>query len=143
MDRSIVLTRDIRIPVADLEFQFSRSSGPGGQNVNKVASRVQVIFHVGRATGLTDAQRDVIRQASRSHLEADDTIRFSSQETRSQWKNRELAVEKLINHLQRALKPQKKRRPTRTSSGGREKRLQRKKITSSKKKLRRSPATDE
>jgi ribosome-associated protein len=137
------IARGIHISTADMDFQFSRSGGPGGQNVNKVASRVQVVFHVGRASGLTDDQRKIIRQASTWYHETDDTIRFASQESRSQWKNREQAVRKLVHHLQRLLKPAKKRRPTTASAAGREKRLQTKKKTGETKKLRRSPATQD
>jgi ribosome-associated protein len=139
----IEILPDLHISTADLDVQFSRSGGPGGQNVNKVASRVQILFRIGSARGLTDDQRATLRQKSGWYTDSDDAIHCSSQETRSQWKNRELALRKLVHHLQRLLRPRKKRRPTASTAAGRERRLRTKKRTGEKKKLRRSPAAHE
>src|SRR5512138_2109804 len=83
------------IPYGELEFRFSRSGGPGGQNVNKVESRVELMFHPGRSRVFTAAERDRVLVALGERLEGDGALRVTAEESRSQWENRRRAMEKL------------------------------------------------
>lgn len=132
----IVLENNIIIPDSCLELAFSRSSGPGGQNVNKVSTRVTVIFDLADCETLSEEQKQRIRQAARQFLDKNGRIHVSSQQYRSQWSNRVAALEKLRAILERALKPKKKRKKTRIPPGAIERRLKAKKRRSEVKKLR-------
>jgi ribosome-associated protein len=137
MDRAmIVLENNVAIPDSCLELVFSRSSGPGGQNVNKVSTRVTVIFDLAGCETLSEEQKQRIRQAARQSLDKNGRIHISSQQYRSQWSNRVAALEKLRALLEKALKPKKKRKKTRTPAGAIDRRLEMKKRRSRIKKLR-------
>ncbi|MDH3252634.1 MAG: alternative ribosome rescue aminoacyl-tRNA hydrolase ArfB [Ignavibacteria bacterium] len=143
MANTLVITDDLVISPSALEFRFSRSGGPGGQHVNKVSSRVVVYYDVLHAPELNDEQRLRILHASRSHIGADGKLRFASQRSRSQWKNREFAVSKLVEHLRNVLRPGKKREPTRASHTSKERRLRRKERHARKKVMRRAVTSDD
>ncbi len=132
----IVLENNVAIPDSCLELVFSRSSGPGGQNVNKVSTRVTVIFDLAGCETLSEEQKQRIRQAARQSLDKNGRIHISSQQYRSQWSNRVAALEKLRALLEKALKPKKKRKKTRTPAGAIDRRLEMKKRRSRIKKLR-------
>jgi ribosome-associated protein len=128
---SIRVTRSVSIPRSEIELRFSRSSGPGGQHAQKTESRA--IFDVERSVSLTDAQkRRVIEKAG-------PVLRAVAQDERSQWRNRELATERVVEELREALKVRRKRRPTRPSTAARERRLEQKRRRSQTKRLRRPP----
>lgn len=126
----------IRIPRSELQFRTARSSGPGGQNVNKLETRVELEFDVRNSSGLTEEQKQVLLDRLRSRINARGVLRVVAQESRSQWSNRERATEKFIDLLQKTLRPRKKRVPTKPSSTARERRLKAKKHRSEKKRLR-------
>lgn len=128
-------TQGIHIPALDSEFDFqaSRSSGPGGQNVNKVNSRVELRFDIPNSVLLEEHQKTVLQQKLAPKLTSDGILIVVSQETRSQLENKELAVQKFYALLKQALKPVKKRRPTRPTKASLEKRLERKKQQAEKK----------
>jgi len=131
---SIRVTRSVSLPVDEIQLRFSRSSGPGGQHAQRSETRVEAILDVQASSALTEAQkRRVIARAG-------PTLRSVAQDERSQWRNRELAVERLVETLRAALKVERKRRPTKPTAGARERRLEQKKRRSETKRLRRPPS---
>jgi ribosome-associated protein len=131
---SIRVTRSVSIPRSEIELRFSRSSGPGGQHAQKTETRAEAVFDVERSVGLTDAQkRRVIAKVG-------PVIRAVAQDERSQWRNRELAIERLVEALREALEVRRRRRPTKPTAAGRERRLEQKRRRSETKRLRRPPA---
>jgi ribosome-associated protein len=125
--------------MSEIEFRTSRSSGPGGQNVNKLETRVELLFDVARSSSLNDEQRDLLFSRLKSNIDREGVLRTVSQESRSQWKNKQEAIEKFVQLLRDALKPRKIRRKTTATPLSREKRLMEKKLVSEKKRMRRSP----
>jgi ribosome-associated protein len=130
---SIRVTRSVAIPRSEIELRFSRSSGPGGQHAQKTESRVEAVFDIGSSSALTD------RQKTRVLARAGPVIRAVAQDERSQWRNRELAVERLVEQLRQALRVERKRRPTKPTAASRERRLEDKRRRSEVKRLRRAP----
>jgi ribosome-associated protein len=130
---SIQLTRSVSIPRSDIQFRFSRSSGPGGQHAQKTDTRVEASFDVEASSALSEAQkRRVIAKAG-------PVLRAVAQDERSQWRNRELATERLVEALRQALKVERRRRPTKPTKASRERRLEQKRRRSDTKRLRRPP----
>jgi ribosome-associated protein len=130
---SIRVTRSVSIPRAEIELRFSRSSGPGGQHAQKSDTRVEAVFDVERSVGLTETQkRRVVARAG-------PVLRAVAQDERSQWRNRELATERLVEALREALRVPRPRRATKPTKSSVEKRLERKRRRSNVKRLRRPP----
>jgi ribosome-associated protein len=130
---SIQVTRTVAIPVSEIELRFSRSSGPGGQHAQKTETRVEATFDVEASSGLSEAQKArVLRRAG-------PVIRVVAQDERSQARNRELAVERLVASLREALKVERRRRPTKPTAASRERRLDEKRRRGQVKQLRRPP----
>ncbi len=127
------MTRSVVLPLAEIELRFSRSSGPGGQHANTAETRVEAILDVASTSALTEAQR------RRVLAKAGPTLRAVAQDERSQWRNRELAVERLVDQLRQALAVERRRVATRPSTASRERRLEAKRRRSQSKKLRRPP----
>ncbi|MFK5857012.1 MAG: alternative ribosome rescue aminoacyl-tRNA hydrolase ArfB [Bacteroidota bacterium] len=123
---------------SELKFRTSRSSGPGGQSVNKVNTKVELLFDVWKSAVLTSDQKDVISKKLSNRINVDGILSISSEETRSQFKNKELVVSRFIQLLNEALVPIKKRKATKRSKASVEKRLRNKKYQSDKKKNRRN-----
>ena len=121
------------LPLTEIDFRFSRSSGPGGQHANTSETRVEAVFEVESSSALTDAQK------RRVLAKAGPTLRAVAQDERSQHRNRELATERLTEQLRAALKVERKRVPTRPSKAAKERRLESKKRRGATKKLRRPP----
>jgi ribosome-associated protein len=130
---SIRVTRSVVLPLAEIELQVSRSSGPGGQHAQKAETRVVAVFDVEASGALTEAQRR--RVIARTGT----VLRAVAQDERSQARNRELAVERLVAMLREALRVERKRVPTKPTKAARERRLQQKKRRSETKRLRREP----
>ena len=122
------------LPLAEIELRFSRSSGPGGQHANTTETRVEALFDVGASGALTDVQK------RRVLAKAGPVLRAVAQDERSQWRNRELAVERVADQLRTALKVERKRVPTKPSRAAKERRLDAKRRRGETKKLRRPPA---
>ena len=130
---SIRVTRSVALPPDEIELRTSRSSGPGGQHAQKSETRVEAIFDVEASSALTPAQkRRVIAKAG-------PRLQSVAQDERSQLRNRELAVERLVEKLRVALKVERRRVPTKPSAAARERRLEQKKRRSETKRLRRPP----
>ena len=125
------MTRSVVLPLAELQLRFSRSSGPGGQHAQKSETRVEAVFDVEASNALTDTQKR--RVVSR----AGPVLRAVAQDERSQLRNRELAVERLVEQLRRALKVKRRRVPTKPTEASRRRRLEEKQRRSRTKKLRR------
>jgi ribosome-associated protein len=133
---SIRVTRTVAIPVSDIELRFSRSSGPGGQHAQKTETRVEAVFDVEASSGLTPAQK------ARVTRRAGAVLRAVAQDERSQARNRELAVERLVAALREALRLERPRRPTKPTPQSRERRLREKRRRGETKELRRKPAEE-
>ena len=137
----IPITKDIAIDERELTERFVRASGPGGQNVNKVATAVELRFDVA-ASSLPARVKDRLATLAGSRLTADGVLLIDSREYRTQTQNREAAQARLVALLQHAAREPKKRRPTRPKAGAKEKRLASKKRRSEIKTLRRRDDTD-
>ncbi|HLX31932.1 MAG TPA: alternative ribosome rescue aminoacyl-tRNA hydrolase ArfB [Gaiellaceae bacterium] len=130
---SIRVTRSVLLPLAEVELEYSRSSGPGGQHAQKAETRVVAVFDVAASTALTDIQkRRVIARRG-------PVLRAVAQDERSRMRNRELALERLVDQLREALRVERKRVPTKPSAAARERRLEGKRRRSEVKRLRRPP----
>jgi ribosome-associated protein len=130
---SIRVSRSVSIPRSEIELRFSRSSGPGGQHAQKTESRAEAVFDVEASAALTPTQkRRVIAKVG-------PVVRAVAQDERSQWRNRELAVERVVEALREALKVERRRRPTKPTAAAKERRLEQKRRRSEAKRLRRPP----
>jgi ribosome-associated protein len=133
---SIRVTRTVTLPVSEIELRFSRSSGPGGQHAQKSETRVEAILDVEASSALSPAQKArVVRKAG-------PVLRAIAQDERSQARNRELAVDRLVETLREALRVERRRRPTKPTAASRERRLEQKRRRSETKQLRRPPRAE-
>ena len=130
---SIRVTRSVTLPVAEVEFRTSRSSGPGGQHAQKSETRVEAVLDVEASSALTDVQK------RRVVAKAGPTLRAVAQDERSQLRNKELALDRLVEQLRAALHVERARRPTTPSKAAVERRLEQKKRRGETTKLRRQP----
>jgi ribosome-associated protein len=133
---SIRVTRSVVLPLAEVELQVSRSSGPGGQHAQKSETRVVAVFDVEASNALSPAQkRRVVARAG-------PVLRAMAQDERSQSRNRELAVERLVSALRDALRVERKRVPTKPTAAARQRRLDQKKRRGDVKRSRRPPGQE-
>ena len=133
---SIRVTRSVLLPVSEIEIRVSRSSGPGGQHAQTSETRVEALFDVEASGTLTE------RQKARVVERAGPVLRAVAQDERSQLRNRELAVERLVEKLRHALAVPRRRVATKPTEAARERRLAEKKRRSRLKRLRRRPADE-
>mgnify|MGYP000365601865 CR=1 FL=1 len=127
----------LSIPMDELHFRFARSSGPGGQNVNRTATRVELLFDVQNSSSLSAEQRLLILRRLRRYIDQRGVLHLFSQGTRSQLRNREEVVERLRVLLDKSLQTPRKRLATRPSPASRERRLLNKRRHSLRKAARR------
>ena len=130
---SIRVTRSVLLPLSEIELRVSRSSGPGGQHAQKSETRVEAVFDVEASAALTDTQkRRVVSRAGAA-------LRAVAQDERSQLRNRELAIDRLVEKLRQALAVPRKRVATKRPAAANERRLDGKRRRSKTKALRKRP----
>jgi len=133
---SIRVTRSVLLPVSEIELRVSRSSGPGGQHAQKSSTRVEAVLDVEASTVLSDVQK------RRVTGKAGAVLRAVAQDERSQARNRELAVERLVEKLRQALAVPRRRVATKPTRSARERRLESKRRRARTKQLRRPPGSE-
>jgi ribosome-associated protein len=126
-DSIIFINQQLQIPMAELQFRFSGSSGPGGQHVNKTASKATLMFDVLHSASLTDEQRNLLLAKLQHRLNKEGVLLIQAQDSRSQFRNRDTAVKRFKSILSQTLKKPKKRKKTKPSRTAVEKRLTQKK----------------
>ncbi len=126
----------------EIKYRTSRSGGAGGQNVNKVATKVELLFEVEKSLALTDEQKGIINSKLKNRISTEGLLILQCSETRSQLKNKEIVFNRFIALLKETLKPKKKRKPTKPSKSSVKRRLKSKKIQSDKKQQRRYKGDD-
>ena len=135
MEREAIrVTRSVVLPISEIEIRVSRSSGPGGQHAQKSSTRVEALFDVEASEALTDTQK------KRVVARTGPVLRAVAQDERSQLRNRELAVERLVEKLRAALAVPRTRVPTKRTKAANERRLEGKRRRARTKTLRRPPA---
>jgi ribosome-associated protein len=132
----LVVSNGLVIPAAELIWRFSPSGGPGGQHANTANTRAEVVWELGDSAVVTERQRRVLLQAFGAQ------VAVSADDSRSQARNRELALDRLAERIRAALRPEPKRRPTRPTRGSKERRLQSKRRRAEVKASRRRPRFD-
>jgi ribosome-associated protein len=120
----IEITPDIRIGEHELEFSFDRSSGPGGQNVNKVNTRVTLEFNLRKSLSLSNAQKTRIRKSLGNRVNREGVLRISSSKERTQLANRRAAVNRLVELMHQAVETPKPRTATRPTAASKRKRVE-------------------
>ena len=135
------ITKTLVIPSNEIKWRFSRSSGPGGQNVNKIESRVEIIFNLEDSKVLNDYQKEILKRNLKNKL-VNKSLRLSVQEHRNQLLNRQLALMKFSSIIKNALnKPFKLRKSTKPTKASQKKRVEFKKKRGALKKSRQKEKT--
>jgi ribosome-associated protein len=128
--------------LSELSFKAIRSSGPGGQHVNKTASKVEVTFTISSSEGLTETEKELLNKRLQSKLTSEGIIVLQCSETRSQHRNKKLVIERLLALLKQNLKVKKARKKSKPSKSAIEKRIKTKKQNALKKATRKPPKID-
>lgn len=136
--RSGIKRRHITIPVREVEFRTARAGGPGGQHVNKTETKVEARWNVRTSRAVDRATRERLIVSLGGRLDADGALRAVARRSRSQSANKEEAVARLQTIVEAALKPKKKRRPTKPTVGAKERRIKTKKRRSTIKQMRKT-----
>ena len=136
MANDLPIRPGVAIPLDEIELRTSRSSGPGGQHANVTASRVEAVFDVGASSALSESQKARIQSRLGPRVTA------SAQDTRSQLRNRELALERLAARLSHALEVRRPRQKTRPTAASKRRRVESKKRRGDIKRARRRPEPD-
>jgi ribosome-associated protein len=132
------VTDTLTIPGSELEERFTTSGGPGGQHANRSATRVVLTFDIGRSAALDATQRRRLLESLGSAAPSG-VLSVTSEESRSQWRNRHLARRRLAESLREGLRPPRRRIPTKPTRASRRRRLERKRARGETKRLRRRP----
>ncbi|MEI7803610.1 MAG: alternative ribosome rescue aminoacyl-tRNA hydrolase ArfB [Bacteroidota bacterium] len=127
---------DFKIILSELVIKATRSGGKGGQNVNKVSTRIQLFFDVRNSNGLNDEEKKLIQHKLKNKLSDESVLLIDVQEDRTQLGNKKIALKKLEEMLTNALKKNKKRVKTGVTAAAKRKRIEGKKIAGEKKQLR-------
>jgi ribosome-associated protein len=140
---TLVVNDRVRVPLSEFSFSYARSSGPGGQNVNKVNSKVQMRWRPGESNALPADVSQRFLARNRNRLTEDGDFLITSQRFRDQPRNREDCLERLADLLREASTPPKRRRRTKPTRGSRERRLSDKRQRSDRKRQRQRLSRDE
>jgi ribosome-associated protein len=143
MSTPLVITDKITLPGSDLEWAAVRGSGPGGQNVNKVSSKVELSFDFESTVAISDKARDRLRVLAKNSLDAEGRILVKSEKTRDQLKNLNDARAKLKEMILKSLVEPKTRKPTKPTRTATKKRVEGKKKVAKKKAARRKVSRDD
>jgi ribosome-associated protein len=143
MSSPLIINDKITLPGSDLEWTAVRASGPGGQNVNKVASKIELTFDFEATVALADPAKDRLRELAKNQLDAEGRILVKSEKTRDQGKNLADARDKLKELITKALVVPKARKATKPSKTQKAKRLTTKKKVGAKKAARKKPSRDD
>ncbi len=135
----VQITPQLEIPDQELAFATSRSSGPGGQNVNKVESRVTLLFDLAASASLSDEQKERLRERLRGRISRAGVLRVVAQKHRTQAANREAALARFGELVREALSEEAPRRPTRQPAAAKRRRLEEKRRRGEVKRERRAP----
>jgi ribosome-associated protein len=136
LDKQFMKPKEYKIPEDEIRFEFARSGGPGGQNVNKRDTRVTALWCIGASKIFSDEQKQKIREMWPKRVNKNDELWVDVSEERSQPQNRRIAIERLNNLVNSALIPQKERIPTKPTKSSVEKRIEEKKRVGEKKRMR-------
>ena len=128
--------------ISELNFKAVRSSGSGGQNVNKVATKVELYFDLSQTTQFTEAQKEMIMTSLQGRINSDGILMLSCGESRSQWQNKKRITQRFFDLIEEALKEQKPRVPTKIPKSVKKKRQENKRILSERKAHRKPPEID-
>lgn len=138
----IEITSSLAIPISEILLQFSRSGGPGGQNVNRRETQVELLFDIRNSPSLTEEQRARLLQRLATRVDGEGVLHIVARSQRSQLRNRRDALRRFAQLLQKGLRPSRRRIGTKPSQRSREKRLAQKRRRSEKKKHRQSVPVD-
>lgn len=139
----LVVNDRVSIPLSEFDFEYMRSSGPGGQNVNKTSTKVRLRWSVVDSPSIDGGLRQRIQETYRTRITGEGEFLVTSQRTRDQEANRADCLEKLAEMIRQVAVPPRKRRPTRPTRGSKERRLKNKKQRSRRKEMRRKPGGEE
>lgn len=141
-DDLLPINDQVAIPLTELQFRYARSSGPGGQHVQRTETKVELLFDVASSLGLSEQQKQLVGQRLANRIDSRGVLHLTSQAGRSQSENRQDVIMRFQRLLAAALKPRKKRRPTRPGAAAQQRRLDAKRRRSETKR-RRSPVSPE
>jgi ribosome-associated protein len=139
---ALTVNESVAIPRSELDVRVSRSSGAGGQHVNKTSSRVEIFWNIPASRALSDEERSRLLDKLSSKLTTEGSVRVVASDMRSQSRNRDLAEERLVELVRRALIIPRKRRPTKPTRASKEARLEEKKRQARKKRDRQQKSFD-
>lgn len=128
--------------IKELEYKAIRSSGPGGQHVNKVSSKIVLSFNLGASTVLKEEEKDLLRKAIATRLTNDEVLMLACDVSRSQAANKEMVTERFLEIIKAGLIKPKKRKPTKPSKAAKKRRIEAKSKLSQKKGLRKKPGLE-
>ena len=130
---------DVALLKSELSYKYVRSSGSGGQHVNKVSSKAELYFNLQESSVFNEEQKQKLSEFLKNRLNKDGIVVLACDESRSQFRNKAIVTQRFINLIEEGLKKQKKRRPTRIPRSVKRKRLNNKRIQSEKKANRKPP----
>lgn len=138
-DSDLIINEQLSIAPSELRFRFARSSGPGGQHVNRSETQVELLFDVANSASLSQAQRERLSSELGSRIDSEGILHVVSSGSRSQHQNRQEAINRFTRLLQHALRKRKLRRRTKPTLAARQRRLEHKRRQSQKKSDRKDP----